>query len=160
MPLLSERRGNDSHRTMHPTVITTPDAYGSQRQGVPVRIGAPRLPSLAHLPYSSGEMSDLPDWEERCALALTEIERIDLDANAKLERVRRMLKGELESADDESRAHDWVEIGMDALQGTDASSPGQSIKYRCRSCDARGYRIVFPTSVTLYPIVSDSPNCT
>jgi hypothetical protein len=105
-------------------------------------------------------MSDLPDWEERCALALEEMERTDLDDRTKLVRVKRFLKGEYEGTDDRgTTAHDWTEIGVDDLAGTDDASPGQSIKYRCRKCGAKGYRIVFPTSVTLYPIVSDSPNC-
>jgi hypothetical protein len=103
-------------------------------------------------------MSELSDWEERCALALNELERLDIDAVTKVARARGILKGELE-CDDESRAHDWIEVGVDAIEGTDDSSPGQSIKYACRTCQVKGYRIVFPTSVTLYPIVSDTPNC-
>lgn len=103
-------------------------------------------------------MSDSADWEERCALALEEIERMDLDALAKLNRVRRILTGNL-TPDDDVRAHDWAEAGMDVLAGTASSGPGQSIQYICRKCEARGYRIVFPTSVTLYPIVTDSPTC-
>jgi hypothetical protein len=102
-------------------------------------------------------MSDLPDWEERCALALSEIERTDLDQARKLDRVRRILTGELD--EDGERAHAWVEIGMDPIPGTPTSSSGNTIHYRCRNCDARGYRVVFPTSVTLYPIVSDVQNC-
>lgn len=102
-------------------------------------------------------MNDLPDWEERCALALNEIERTDLDDAQKIDRVRRMLCGEL--GEDDERAHVWVEIGMEAIPGTESSSPGNTIHYRCRDCRAHGYRIVFPTSVTLYPIVSDVPSC-
>lgn len=102
-------------------------------------------------------MSDLPDWEERCALALGEIERTDLDDEQKLDRVRRMLTGEL--GEDDETAHDWVEVGMDAIPGTSSSSPGNTIHYRCQTCSAVGYRVVFPTSVTLYPIVSDVSSC-
>lgn len=102
-------------------------------------------------------MSDLPDWEERCALALGEIERIDLTDGIKLDRVRRILTGELDETDE--RAHVWVEVGMDPIPGTQHSSPGNTIHYQCQHCKARGYRVVFPTSVTLYPIVSDVVNC-
>jgi hypothetical protein len=102
-------------------------------------------------------MNDLPDWEERCALALQEIERTDIDDAHKLERVRMMLTGELD--EDGERAHVWVETAMEPMPKTDNSSPGNTIHYRCRNCHAIGYRIVFPTSVTLYPIVSDVPSC-
>jgi hypothetical protein len=102
-------------------------------------------------------MSDLPDWEERCALALDEIGRIDLSDAQKLDRVRRILTGELEQ--DDGRAHVWVEVGMDVIAGTQGSSPGNTIHYRCQRCAASGYRIVFPTRVTLYPIVSDATTC-
>lgn len=102
-------------------------------------------------------MSDLPDWEERCALALSEIERSDLADGNKLDRVRRILTGELD--EDDERAHVWVEIGMDPIPGTLNSSPGNTIHYQCQNCQARGYRVVFPTSVTLYPIVTDLPIC-
>lgn len=104
-------------------------------------------------------MSDLPDWEERCALALDEMARTDLDDRTKLSRIKRFLTGEHEVDENGGTAHDWAEIGVDELAGTDDASPGESIKYQCRKCGAKGYRIVFPTSVTLYPIVSDSPNC-
>jgi hypothetical protein len=106
-------------------------------------------------------MSELPDWEERCALALEEIERTDLDDNTKIIRVKLILTGELDSAEDDGVVayHEWREVGVDELPGTDETSPGQSVRYICRKCDAKGYRIVFPTSVTLYPIVCDSPNC-
>jgi hypothetical protein len=107
--------------------------------------------------YACSTMSDMPDWEERCALALSEIDRKDLDDTTKLDRVRRMLTGELDEDDD--RAHVWAEIGMDPIPGTHSSSPGNTIHYRCRNCNALGYRVVFPTSVTLYPIVSDVPSC-
>jgi hypothetical protein len=129
-----------------------------------VREAAPRSPfeprplaseCLPH--YPRVVMSDLPDWEERCALALDEIERTDLDDARKLDRVRRILTGELN--EDGERAHQWVEIGMDPIPGTANSSPGNTIRYRCQNCDARGYRVVFPTSVTLYPIVSDVQHC-
>lgn len=102
-------------------------------------------------------MNDLPDWEERCALALAEIERTELNDADKIDRVRRILQGDVD-ADDE-RAHCWVEVGMDSIAGTEFVSPGNAIHYRCQHCNAFGYRIVFPTSVTLYPIVSDAVSC-
>jgi len=102
-------------------------------------------------------MNDLPDWEERCALALEEIERSDLSDAEKLQSVRRILLGS--SDDSNERAHVWVEIGMDTISGTECTSPGNAIHYRCQKCKAIGYRIVFPTSVTLYPIVSEVTSC-
>lgn len=103
-------------------------------------------------------MNDSPDWEERCALALDEISRVDLDDRSKLARIKRLLEGELLTGE-VNFPHDWAEIGVDDLPGTDDGSPGQSIKYECRKCGTKGYRIVFPTSVTLYPIVCDKAYC-
>ena len=106
-------------------------------------------------------MSDLPDWEERCALALDELERTDLDDKTKLTRVKRALTGDLAAQEDQETLsyHDWQEVGVEPLPGSDEASPGEAVQYKCRKCGARGYRIVLPTSVTLYPIVSDSPIC-
>lgn len=104
-------------------------------------------------------MSELPDWEERCALALNELDRTDLDNATKLTRTRRILTGEADTKAADLRTHVWLEVGAEALPGTDESSPGESIRYRCKRCGAEGHRIVFPTSVTLYPIVSDNPYC-
>jgi hypothetical protein len=59
----------------------------------------------------------------------------------------------------EERPHVWIEIGMEPIPGTHSSSPGNTIRYRCQHCNAKGYRVVFPTSVTLYPIVCDVPSC-
>jgi len=131
-------------------------AVRDKRGAVSAENGAPLASSEAH-PYSCGTMNDFPDWEERCALALSEIERTDLNDAQKLDRARRMLTGEL--GEDDEQAHSWVEVGMDPIAGTEASSPGNTIHYRCGRCNAIGYRIVFPTSVTLYPIVGDPPTC-
>lgn len=102
-------------------------------------------------------MSGSPDWEERCALALNELDRLDLDDKSKLARVRRLLNGEAESVDEPS--HEWVEIGMDTMSDHERGAPGERIQYRCQHCGAFGYRVVFPTSVTLYPIVTDAATC-
>jgi hypothetical protein len=86
--------------------------------------------------------------------------RTDIDEKTKLERIKRVLEGDTTDGRSLSSVpHDWVEVGVDDLPETNHASPGQSIKYECRSCGAKGYRIVFPTSVTLYPIVSESPTC-
>jgi hypothetical protein len=103
-------------------------------------------------------MTAPPDWEERCALALLETERLSVDAEERLAAIRRILMGQYDPGGSE-RGHDWQETGMDALPGSDESSPGHSIKYTCRCCGALGYRIVFSTSVTTYPIVSDAFDC-
>jgi hypothetical protein len=103
-------------------------------------------------------MSSPPDWEERCALALLETERTGIDAAQRLAAVRRILMGDLDP-DSGEHGHDWRETGMDPLPGTAGGSPGHSIKYLCRCCGAVGYRIVFSTSETTYPIVSEAPLC-
>jgi hypothetical protein len=107
-------------------------------------------------------MSETPDWEERCTLALNEIDRTDLDVQNKLERVRSILNGELENEASEeliSTRHDWREVSVEELPGIDEASPGETVRYECRKCGAKGYRIVLPTSVTLYPIVTDALYC-
>jgi hypothetical protein len=109
-------------------------------------------------------MNEMPNWEARCSLALQELNRSDLDATRKVERARSILTG----ADHPTRhvpkpadtgAHEWVEVGVDPLGDAEDTSEGQSIRYVCRKCNAKGYQIVFPTSVTLYPIVSDALTC-
>lgn len=102
-------------------------------------------------------MSGSPDWEERCALALSELDRIDLSDRAKLTRVRQILNGDTETIDEQ--CHEWVEIGMENMSDHERGAPGERIQYRCQHCGAFGYRVVFPTSVTLYPIVTDATGC-
>jgi hypothetical protein len=109
-------------------------------------------------------MTEKPNWEERCSLALRELDRPDIDATRKVEHVRRILIGKTTPPHEVAKstgagAHEWVEIGVEPLGGTEDTSEGQSIRYVCRKCSAKGYRIVFPTSVTLYPIVSDALVC-
>lgn len=102
-------------------------------------------------------MSGSPDWEERCALALNEIDRLDLDAKQKIAKVRRILVGEAEPR--EEWPHEWVEIGIETVSDHERGAPGEKVQYRCQQCGAFGYRVVFPTSVTLYPIVTDAAAC-
>jgi hypothetical protein len=101
-------------------------------------------------------MSGSPDWEERCALALSELDRFDLDDRSKLAQARRILSGEGAA---EEQIHDWVEIGMESMSDHEHGAPGERIQYRCQHCGAFGYRVVFPTSVTLYPVVTDATSC-
>ncbi len=103
-------------------------------------------------------MAEISDWEERCALSMDVIDRDDLPDAEKLRRIRGLLSGGF--AEEEERTHDWVESGMEPLPAMDGGSPGHSMQYRCRRCGARGYRIVFATSVTMYPIVTEQPYCT
>ncbi|MGC4067864.1 MAG: hypothetical protein QM784_25070 [Polyangiaceae bacterium] len=109
-------------------------------------------------------MTEKPNWEERCALALRELDRPDIDAARKLDHVRSILTGKTPPPHGVSKstgagAHEWVEVGVEPLGDAEDTTEGQSIRYACRKCNAKGYRIVFPTSVTLYPIVSDVLAC-
>ena len=97
-----------------------------------------------------------PDFEELCAQLRTVVDRTDLSNDEKVATIGRLLHGEAAPAAGNS-PHRWRETGSVPLE--DGAGEGQSVQYACSKCGAKGYQIVFPTSVTMYPIVTDTPLC-
>ncbi len=95
------------------------------------------------------------DYEELCVRLREVVGRADLGAEAKVDAIRGILDSE--TGRPTVRAHEWRETGAVPLE--DGSGDGQSIQYVCATCGAKGYQITYATSVTMYPIVSDSPGC-
>ena len=103
-------------------------------------------------------MAASEDFEELCARLRTIVEREDLGNDEKVASLRELLLGA--TRPDAAPGHAWRETGSLPLPATgDGGSQGQSVQYACTRCGARGYQIVFPTSVTMYPIVTDDPQC-